>query len=214
MATETLTLRLVAPWLRGAAMTIALGMALLLIFVYQTTLPQTEAELFILRWATVPVEVMEGTDLEPRVPFPIAGTLLTSLFLHAGWLHLAGNLLLIGLFGPPVERRAGPWLTLAIFLAGGALGAAAQVWAHPDSLVNLVGASGGGAALIGACLVAGRPPMALRLVFIAWATMQVAELVSTYGRLSGVEGGMALWSHAVGLAVGLAAGLAVARRAV
>jgi membrane associated rhomboid family serine protease len=214
MATETLTLRSPATWLRGAAMTITLGLVLLLIFAYQAALPQTEADLFILRWATVPMEVMEQTDLEPHVPFPIAGTLLTSLFLHASWLHLAGNLLLLALFGPLLERRVGPWATLAIFVVGGVLGAAAQAASHPDSLVNLVGASGGGAALMGACLVAGRPPLALRLVFIAWATMQVAEFATTFDRFDWIEGGMALWSHAVGLGVGLVAGLILTQRRV
>lgn len=214
MASETLTLRTTATRLRGAAMTIAIGLALALVHLYQSALPPDGQELFILRWSAVPMEIAEATDLEPRVPFPVAGTLLTSVFLHADWLHLASNLLLLALFAPRLERAAGPWATLAIFLAGGALGAAAQTVAHPNSLVNLVGASGGGAALMGACLVAARPPMALRLIFIAWATMQAAELVSRLTRGARVEDGAALWSHLAGLAVGLLAGLLIARRRV
>lgn len=212
MATESMTLRATATRLRGAAMTIAIGLALLLVYLYQAALPEREQTLFILRWSAVPMEIAEASDLEPQVPFPIAGTLLSSLFVHAGWLHLAGNLLLLALFAPRLERAAGPWATLAIFLAGGVLGAAAQVWAHPNSLVNLVGASGGGAALMGACLLAAGPPMALRLIFIAWATMQAVELVSRLGSAGGLERGTAVLSHLAGLAFGLAVGLLIARR--
>lgn len=212
MATRALSLGTTATRLRAAAATIGIGLVLLLVHLYQVSLPPEARELFILRWAAVPMEIAETTDLAPTVPFPIAGTLLTSVFLHGGWLHLAGNLLLLALFSPPLERAAGPWATLGIFLAGGTLGALAQVLLYPASLVNLLGASGAGAALMGACLVAASPPMALRLVFIAWATMQGAELVSALGRLGGVEGGMALGSHLAGLAVGLVAGLALSRR--
>jgi membrane associated rhomboid family serine protease len=206
MASETMTLPTTVTRLRSAAMTIAVGLTLLLVFLYQSGLPQPDHDLFILRWAAVPMEVTEATDLEPHVPFPIAGTLTTSIFLHAGWLHLVGNLLLLGLFAPLYERAAGPWATLGVFVVGGTLGAAAQAYAHPDSLVNLVGASGGCAALMGAALVAARTPLALKMVFVAWLTIQIAEFASGFDRYDWIEGGMAVWSHAGGLAVGLLAG--------
>jgi membrane associated rhomboid family serine protease len=176
---------------------------LLLIFLYQTTLPLPQQELFLLRWAAVPMEITTATDLDPRVPFPIVLTLVTSIFLHADLLHFSGNVLLLLLVAPSVERVLGAWASLGVFLVGGTLGALAQAWATPASLTNLVGASGAIAALIGAGLVIGCLPQYSRLVVFGWMGMQLAGLIDARVDLTGVTGGIAFWSHAVGLMCGI-----------
>ncbi len=92
------------------------------------------------RWGLVPAHVT-------------AVTLVTHMFLHAGWLHLIGNMLIFYLSGPFLEDRWGRPLFAGFYLAGGVLAALAFVAANPESQVPLVGASGAVAACMGAFLV-------------------------------------------------------------
>src|SRR5712671_892848 len=68
--------------LRRVALIAILSALILLVQVYQATLAMDQRELFVLRWSAVPMEIAEQQDLEPTVPFPIAGTLISALFLH------------------------------------------------------------------------------------------------------------------------------------
>ncbi len=78
---------------------------------------------------------------------------ITSLFLHGGILHIAGNLLFLWVFGRRVEDRLGPVLYAAFYLAAGIAAAACQVLASVDSTVPFIGASGAIAGVMGAYLV-------------------------------------------------------------
>ncbi len=80
-------------------------------------------------------------------------TVITSSFLHAGWLHLAGNVLFLAVFGPAVESRMGHLRFTALYFAGAVAGAAAYVWFAPSGTAPLVGASAAIAAVLGAHLV-------------------------------------------------------------
>jgi membrane associated rhomboid family serine protease len=187
-------------------LTIALIALNILVFGYQAALGPAERDLFLLRWAAVPMEIVERNDLEPQVPFPVAGTLLSGLFLHADPLHLATNMALLALFGSMVERRAGGARMLALYLLGGVAGALAQVAANPLSLTLILGASGAIAALMGAAmLLPGRPTLHL-VVCSAWAAVQLAAAADALVSARWIAGGLAVWSHLGGLAVGLAAG--------
>jgi membrane associated rhomboid family serine protease len=83
---------------------------------------------------------------------PTVATAFTSMFLHAGWLHLLGNMLFLWLFGPNVEDSLGRVRFLAFYLVGGLIASAAQIAVDPSSTVPLVGASGAISALMGAYL--------------------------------------------------------------
>jgi membrane associated rhomboid family serine protease len=78
---------------------------------------------------------------------------LTSLFLHGGILHIAGNLLFLWVFGRRVEDRLGHVLFAAFYLAAGIVAAVAQTLASPNSTVPFIGASGAIAGVMGAYLV-------------------------------------------------------------
>lgn len=80
-------------------------------------------------------------------------TLVSSAFLHAGWLHLGGNLLFLWVFGPSVEDRLGHTRYLFVYLACAAAGAAAHIAVYPESAVPVVGASGAIAGVLGAHLI-------------------------------------------------------------
>ena len=79
--------------------------------------------------------------------------LFTSMFMHAGWLHLLGNLFMLYLAGPPVEDAYGRPMFAALYVVSGSVAALAHVMANPTSVVPLVGASGAIAGVMGAFLI-------------------------------------------------------------
>ena len=171
----------------------------------------------LLRWGT-----LSGSVTEWRVALRDERllTLLTALFIHAGPVHLIGNLLFLLIFGLPSERTMGPWRFLLLFLAGGALAnlAAAVLMGTPARAI--IGASGGVSAVIGAYLalfprarLGVVVPLGLWLEFIKvpaalliglWATLQ---LIFTFAGPS--FGAVAWWAHLAGFVVGLIYALAL-----
>lgn len=146
-----------------------------------------------------------------------AGSLLTSMFLHAGWLHFLGNMLYLWIFGDNIEDRVGHWRFLLFYLACGSAAAFGQIAASPDSLVPMVGASGAIAGVMGAYLVLFPHSRVLTLVWVIlyvevveipalfflgfWFVMQ---LLSGVGSLGVRGGGIAFWAHAAGFLAGMA----------
>ncbi len=179
----------------------------------------------LLRWGTLSGSV---TEWRAALRDERLLTLVTALFMHAGPLHLLGNLLFLLIFGLPAERSMGPWRYLLLFLAGGALAnlAAALLMGTPARAI--IGASGGVSAVIGAYLALFPTarlgvvvPLGLWLEFIKlpaalliglWALLQ---LVFTFVGPS--FGAVAWWAHLAGFGVGLLYALALrpvlARRA-
>jgi membrane associated rhomboid family serine protease len=83
----------------------------------------------------------------------VGATLWTSLLLHADWLHLAGNLVFLLIFGLSSERVLGWWRFLLLFLAGGALANVAGALFFADSRAPIIGASGAVSSIVGAYLL-------------------------------------------------------------
>src|SRR5262245_8041316 len=75
------------------------------VFLYQLTLPPEGLEAFVYRMAVIPVEITRGVSLGPHLPVGL--TLLTSMFLHGGLMHLVGNMLYLCIFGNNVEDQTG-----------------------------------------------------------------------------------------------------------
>lgn len=99
---------------------------------------------FVTRWSTVPADIATGRHLE---------TLISSMFMHASWSHIIGNMIFFWAFGPEIEDAMGPVRYALFYLAGGIVSALAQVAADPSSTVPSLGASGAIAAVMGAFLV-------------------------------------------------------------
>lgn len=99
---------------------------------------------FVMRWSVLPSELLSGHR-------PI--TLLTSMFLHGGWLHLIGNMVFLWTFGPEIEDAMGPQRFLLFYLSGGLVAMSAQALAVPHATTPCLGASGAIAAVMGAFLV-------------------------------------------------------------
>jgi membrane associated rhomboid family serine protease len=144
-------------------------------------------------------------------------SVFVSMFLHGGWLHLAGNMLFLWVFGNNVEDRLGRIGFLAFYVLGGLAATGLQLAFDPSSAVPNVGASGAIAAILGAYLVMFPGALIHTLVFfifitflelpavvvlIGWFILQIFSGVGEMGReIRG--GGVAYWAHVGGFAFGL-----------
>ena len=106
-------------------------------------------ELF-LKWGAIPYELTHGTDLFPHSPVPLPLTLVTSMFLHAGYLHIGFNLLYLWIFGNNIENAMGHLRFLGFYLLCGIVASLAHVFVNVGSRVPMIGASGAIAGVLGA----------------------------------------------------------------
>ena len=108
---------------------------------------------FIVKYGAIPYEIMHGQELTPQLSFPIPLTLLSSMFLHGGLLHLIGNMLYLWIFGDNVEDKLGHLRFLIFYILSGLAGSMAHVLTSPGSQVPMIGASGAIAGILGAYLI-------------------------------------------------------------
>lgn len=99
---------------------------------------------FIMAWSLIPIRLVHGHHLL---------TLITSMFMHAGWMHIIGNMIYLWAFGPAIEDAMGSFRFLLFYLAGGTVAMMAQVIVDPLSRIPILGASGAIAAVMGAFIV-------------------------------------------------------------
>jgi len=190
--------------------TITLIVANILIFLAYVGHLGNERALFAIfwDWGVVPLKITNGVGYEG---------LVTSMFLHAGFLHLAGNMLFLSIFGDNLEDHLGHLGFLIFYLASGLGAAALQIVAAPDSQVPMVGASGAIAGVMGGYLLMfprARVDILLIIVFIfkvfpvpAWLMLGLWFAIQLFSSVSNPAdgGGVAYWAHAGGFAVGFAA---------
>ena len=158
-------------------------------------------------WGLVPARVMAGEGLE---------TLVTSMFLHGGWGHLAGNMLFLWIFGDNLEEEMGHVGFLVFYLAAGFAAGAAQIAADTGSPVPMIGASGAIAGVMGGYLLLfPRAKVDVLFIFViffrifaipAWIVLGVwfAMQVFAGSTTPTTGGGVAYWAHAGGFLGGLA----------
>ncbi|HEX3726287.1 MAG TPA: rhomboid family intramembrane serine protease [Pirellulales bacterium] len=145
-------------------------------------------------------------------PLEILLTILTTMFLHGGWMHVAGNMWFLWIFGNNVEDRLGPALYLGFYLVGGVLATSCH-WAYdPHSTVPVIGASGAVATILGAYAVAFPQAKVKTLVFfglftiidipaLVWLGLWLGgELLSAV--FVGKDLTVAVWAHIGGFAAG------------
>jgi len=148
-------------------------------------------------------------------------TLATSMFIHGGFWHIAGNMLYLFIFGAAVEYRMGSARYLIFYLAAGIAAALATVWIAPESNVPVIGASGAIAGVLGAYFIfypRGRIltilPIFIFIQFIEipaviyllfWFALQLYAGLEEGGR-AGAMGGVAWWAHVGGFMFGVATG--------
>jgi membrane associated rhomboid family serine protease len=200
-------LRDIIPSRTVPVVTIALIAVNVLVFVYEFLLGDS-LDVFLATWALIPAQ------------FHLV-TMVTSMFLHGGFLHVAGNMLYLWIFGDNVEDRMGHGRFLVFYLLCGAAAAIAQTLMQPDSLIPMVGASGAIAGVMGAYFVLYPHSRIVTLVPIfffiqlveipaifflgIWFLMQFLSGVGSITSATAGQpgGGVAFWAHVAGFAAGL-----------
>jgi len=147
-------------------------------------------------------------------------TLVTSMFLHGGWLHLLGNMWFLWIFGDNIEGAFGRVGYLAFYLVCGLAAAGAQVAIDPSSTMPMVGASGAISGVMGAYIVRYPRTHVSTLLFLgifftilrvpAYLMLGYWILLQVLGAFVGTGEGVAFWAHVGGFAAGVA--IAVATR--
>ncbi|MEZ5294144.1 MAG: rhomboid family intramembrane serine protease [Vicinamibacterales bacterium] len=198
-------LRDVIPSRTTPVVTTAIVVVNVLVYLRETTLPPRELEAFVQAFGLVPAEFAWGA-------------VFSSMFVHAGFMHMAGNMLYLWIFGDNVEDRMGHGRFVAFYLLTGLSAALAQTVAAPHSAVPMVGASGAIAGVMGAYFVLYPRSRVLTLVpfplaiveipavFLLglWFLMQFVSGVATLSPVQSGElaGGVAFWAHAAGFGAG------------
>lgn len=148
--------------------------------------------------------------------FPPWATLLTSMFMHGGWLHLIGNVWFLWVFGNNIEDSTGHLRFLVFYLLCGVIAALAQAMADPLSALPMVGASGAISGVMGGYIVLYPRVRVHMLVFLvifitrivipAWMMLGywfLLQLLSSVPRVASETGGIAFLAHAGGFVAGM-----------
>jgi len=179
------------------------------VFAVQSALDPRAQWHLLLGLGLIPATLVGDIPLPPELYMvaPIV-TLVTYTFLHGGFMHLAGNMLFLWVFGDNIEDAMGHRRFAAFFLASGAIAGLAQALVEPGSLVPIVGASGAIAAVLGAYLML--HPRAKILVPILIFPIYMPAMVpllfwiafQVFTAMRGGGGGVAWWAHIGGFVAG------------
>lgn len=182
--------------------------ALIALNVLVFILELTGGDAFITKWAFVPSRFLSN-------PFGDFLTLFTSMFMHAGWLHLGSNMLYLWIFGDNVEDRFGHIKFIIFYILSGLVATFAQLAFNPESTLPNLGASGAIAGVLGAYIVLFPKQnikvllgqrviqMSALIVIGLWIVLQ---LFSGIGSISSSTqtGGVAYMAHIGGFVAGVA----------
>ena len=171
-------------------------------------------------FALVPVRISHLQWTRPDAAAAALLTLVSSLFLHAGVLHIAGNMLYLFVFGPAVEGRLGHARFIGFYLAAGIMACLTMVAMAPQSSVPVIGASGAIAGVLGgyfvlhpggrintvlpASFMLRRVEIPAILYLLIWFGLQLYLGISS-GPNGPLLGGVAWWAHVGGFLFGVAA---------
>lgn len=230
-----LPLKDINPTQRTPYVTVALIAINVLVFLYEFSLGERVTS-FIASFGAIPYEITNATDLVGRYrgspiyhtegPPVIWFTLVSSMFLHGGFMHLFGNMLYLWIFGNNIEDILGPVKFVIFYLGCGLVAALAHILSGPNSTIPTVGASGAVAGVLGAYLIAFPHARVVSLVFLGffvrlvavpakfvlifWFVIQAFQGVASLS--AGVTGGVAWFAHIGGFLAGLIAIKLVASR--
>lgn len=199
------------------AVTLALIVVNFIVFFYQLTLDPRALQSFIMTYSMIPARAQLALAHSQYTLAQGFFPLFTSMFLHAGWLHIIGNMWFLWLFGPNVEDRLGHLPYLGFYLVCGLGAGIAQTLFSLGSTMPGLGASGAIAGVLGAYVVFFPSSRILTLVtlffwwffarlpavlFIGlWFAVQFLSGLSSLGSAQG--GGVAWWAHVGGFLLGM-----------
>jgi membrane associated rhomboid family serine protease len=167
---------------------------------------------FVMRWSEIPATIVAGHRWV---------TILTAMFMHAGWIHIIGNMVYLWAFGPGIEDAMGSLGYLALYLLSGLAASLAQIALMPHSTIPNLGASGAIAGVMGAFLVTYPHHRIRALLLFGWWTRTtfvpaalliglwfLIQMFNQVGAVADVEtgAGVAYMAHIGGFIFGLVSG--------
>lgn len=186
------------------------------VFLYQNSLPENLGNIFVFQYGAIPAVVFGAGSLpeEASAAIPVGLTLVTSMFLHGGWMHLLGNMLYLWIFGNNIEDVMGHAKYVVFYVLCGVLAVLSHAVTDPGSQIPMVGASGAISAVLGAYLLlfprahvlvllpgVGMTRVAAGIVLGMWF---VTQLVSGGMSVGATGGGVAFFAHIGGFVAGMA----------
>ena len=199
--------------------TIALIVLCSFVFLYQATLPEKVGEEFVFHYGAIPAAIFGHEKALPdiAVGFPASLALLTSMFLHGGWMHLIGNMLYLWIFGNNIEDVMGHVKFVIFYVACGIIAAMSHALTDPASGIPMVGASGAISGVLGAYLLLFPRAQVMVLIPLGIFTRTmyvpagfvlgfwfVLQLISGGMSLGQGGGGVAFFAHVGGFMAGMA----------
>jgi len=182
----------------------------ILVFLYQLTLSKENCGVFMYHFGSIPAEIVAGQDYF---------TLFTSMFLHAGFLHIIGNMLFLWVFADNIEATIGNVNFIIFYLLGGLAASLVHIYLNPTSTIPTVGASGAIAAVLGAYMVlfpknnikirflVFKPFSMIAILFLGiWFVQNLYSGIGSLGIESAQSGGTAWWAHIGGFVFGILIG--------
>lgn len=208
-------LRDINPTRRFSIITFSVVVLNIAVFVYELTLGAAGAERFIAAFALVPKRLFVH-DAAAISGVPVAATLITSMFLHGGFLHIAGNMLYLWIFGNNVEDAMGRTRFVVFYLLCGAFASYAHAFMNSSSLTPMIGASGAVSGVLGAYLMIYPRARVVTLVLVGfymravevpamivlgfWIALQFLNALMA----GTAAGGVAWYAHIAGFVSGIA----------
>ncbi len=180
----------------------------------------------VCRLGLIPGELLQTVPAGTRVPLgpgaacvlgdsPAWHTLLTSMFMHGGWLHIIGNMWFMWIFGNNVEDSMGHLRFVAFYVLCGLGAAAAQMISSPGSPIPMVGASGAIGGVMGAYVLLYPRVNVHMLIFLGFFMTTVSvpaifmlgywflvQVLGGLGSIGAAGGGVAFWAHVGGFVAG------------
>lgn len=205
------------PTVRTPVVTIALIAACVLVFLWQLGLDPRGEVAVSYSLGLVPAVLFGTAELPPELlVVPAWATIITSMFLHGGFLHIAGNMLFLWIFGNNVEDTLGRVRFLIFYFLCGIAAALAQALSNPASEVPMVGASGAIAGVLAAYLVL-HPRANVRVLFWFFVFVRLidvpamvligiwfaTQLLGGLATPASPTGGVAFWAHVGGFVAGI-----------
>ena len=190
----------------------------ILVYLFQASLDPQSYELFARQFGVVPSHLTAFLAGSARYPLgAIVIPFFTSMFLHAGWMHVLGNMWFLYIFGDNVEDHLGHFQYLIFYVLCGLLAMATQVAVYPNSNLQTVGASGAIAGVLGAYFILYPRSRVLTWFFVfvlylpawivlgEWFVLQFAAGAATLSMAPRGRdvGGVAVWAHVGGFVAGL-----------
>jgi membrane associated rhomboid family serine protease len=207
-------LRDINPTKNFPIVTLSLIVLNVLVFLYELSLGAVAGERFLLSFALVP-RWLFYPDSAPLGGIPAAATMVTSMFLHGGFLHMGGNMLYLWIFGNNVEDAMGRFRYITFYLLSGLCAAFAHAFMNRASMIPMIGASGAVSGVLGAYLLLFPKARVMTLIMFGfyvrtvavpamavlglWFVLQILNAMIA----GGGAGGVAWYAHLAGFVAGM-----------